>query len=226
MRVAIVFDHPYTASAWENIPHARSFSAAVCAAAIRGLESGGHQTDLIDLAGDGFNPVMSREDLIAWRAHAVIDPQVLDYQRRIALADHLAFVFPIWWESMPAPTKGFLDRVLTKEFAFRELADAKGNPFVNLLTNLRGVSLHTVMTTPHAAYRWWFGDPVRKILFKGTFGKIGVKNLRWMNYASVTEKSSEQRQHMLEQTERYFAALGQDTRMRSVRARSVKARNE
>jgi hypothetical protein len=68
---------------------------------------------------------------------------------------------------MPAPTKGFLDKVLTKEFAFRELTNAKGNPFVNLLTKLKGVTLLTIMTTPDAAYRWWFRDPVTKILFKG-----------------------------------------------------------
>ncbi len=35
----------------------------------------------------------------------------------------------------------------------------------------------SVMTTPDSAYRWWFRDPLTKILFKGTFGKIGVKNL-------------------------------------------------
>jgi predicted transcriptional regulator len=104
---------------------------------------------------------------------------------RVAAADHLVFAFPIWWESMPALTKGFLDKVLTREFAFRELANAKGDPFVNLLTRLRGVTLLTIMTTPDKAYRWWFRNPVTKILFKGTFDKIGVKNLKWRNYPSV-----------------------------------------
>ncbi len=207
MRVVIVFDHPYTATASENVVHDRSYSAAVAAAAIRGLQAAGHEVDLIDLIADRFNPVMSRADLVAWRLHEAIDPQVLDYQRRVAQADHLAFVFPIWWEAMPALTKGFLDRVLTKEFAFRELPNAKGNPFVNLLTRLRGVSLLTIMTTPDRAYRWWFGNPVVKIMFKGTFGKIGVKNLKWINYASVTEKTAADRERMLAETERHFAAL-------------------
>jgi hypothetical protein len=75
------------------------------------------------------------------------------------------------------------------------------------MTNLGGVSVLSVMTTPDKAYRWWYRDPLTKILFKGTFAKIGVKNLRWTNYASVTAKTSAQRAQMLEQTERAFAAL-------------------
>lgn len=208
MRVAIVFDHPYTYSSAANVPHERSFTGAVTAAAVRGLERAGHQADLIDLVADGFDPVMTRADLVAWRRCEAVDAQVLSYQRRVAAADHLVFAFPIWWESMPAPTKGFLDKVLTKEFAFRELVNAKGNPFVNLLTRLTGVTLLTIMTTPDKAYRWWYRDPVTKILFKGTFDKIGVKNLKWRNYASVTDRTAEQRQAMLDATEEYFANLG------------------
>jgi NAD(P)H dehydrogenase (quinone) len=208
MRVAIVFDHPYTATAWENVPHRRSFSAAVAASAIRGLESSGHEVDLIDLVADRFNPVMNHQDLLAWRLKATIDPLSLNYQQRIVAADHIVFVFPIWWEAMPASTKGFLDKVLTKGVMFNEDPAAKGNPFSNLMTRLTGVTVLTIMTTPDKAYRWWFGNPVIKIMFKGTFGKIGVKNLTWRNYASVTSKSPEQREKMLVDTERHFASLG------------------
>jgi NAD(P)H dehydrogenase (quinone) len=52
--------------------------------------------------------------------------------------------------------------------------------------------------------------PVRaltKILLRGTFAKIGVKNLRWANYASVTGKTPEQRAGMLNRTELSFVAL-------------------
>jgi len=63
------------------------------------------------------------------------------------------------------------------------------------------------MTTPDRVYRWWYRDPLTKILFKGVFAKIGVKNLRWTNYASVTDKTPEQRERMLLDTESAFAAL-------------------
>jgi NAD(P)H dehydrogenase (quinone) len=207
VKVLVVLDHPYTIGSAENVPHQRSFSAAVAAAAIRGARSGGHEVDLIDLAADGFSPAMTRDDLADWRQGRVVDPLVADYQRRLLAAGHLAFVFPVWWEAMPAATKGFLDRVLTKGVMYEELAQARGNPFRNRMTSLGGVSVLSVMTTPDKAYRWWYRDPLTKILFKGTFAKIGVKNLRWTNYASVTAKTPEQRAGMLARTEQAFAAL-------------------
>ena len=207
MRVLVVLDHPYTIGSAANVPHQRSFSAAVAAAAIRGARSGGHEVDLIDLAADGFSPAMTRDDLVAWRQGRVVDPLVADYQRRLLAAGHLAFVFPVWWEAMPAATKGFLDRVLTKGVMYEELPGARGNPFRSRMTGLGGVSVLSIMTTPDKAYRWWYRDPLTKILFKGTFAKIGVSNLRWTNYASVTARTPEQRAGMLARTEQAFAAL-------------------
>ncbi len=207
MRVMLVLDHPYTLASAENIPHRRSLTAALGAATIRGVERAGHVVDVVDLAADGFNPVMTRDDLLAWRQHRAVDPLTRDYQRRLLDADHVVFAFPIWWEAMPAMTKGFLDKVVAKGIHFEELPEAKGNPFRNLMPRLRGVTALTVMTTPHAAYRWWFGDPVTKVLFKGTFGKIGVKNLTWRNYANVTAKTPHQREQMIDDTERYFSRM-------------------
>src|ERR1700689_699368 len=129
MKVLVVLDHPYTIASAENGPHRRSFSAAVASAAIRGARAAGHEVDLIDLAADGFQPAMTRADLTAWRQGGVVDPLVADYQRRLLAASHLAFVFPVWWEAMPAATKGFLDRVLTKGVVYEELPNVKGNPF-------------------------------------------------------------------------------------------------
>jgi len=208
MRILLVFDHPYTMSSAENVPHRRSFSAAIAAAAIRGAQGAGHEIDLIDLAADGFQPAMTRDDLRAWRQSRVVDPQVADYQRRLQAADHLAFVFPVWWEAMPAATKGFLDRVLTKGVLWEEIDGARGNPFRHHLGQLSGVSVMSVMTTPDRAYRWWYRDPLTKIIFKGTFDKIGVKNLHWTNYAAVTEKTPIERDRMLRDAEHAFAKLG------------------
>ncbi|MET9933301.1 MULTISPECIES: NAD(P)H-dependent oxidoreductase [unclassified Streptomyces] len=207
MRVLLVLDHPYTLTSAENAPHRRSFTAAVAAAAVRGATAAGHEVDVIDLAADGFSPVMTREDLVAWRRGAVVDPLVGDYQRRLLAADHLVFAFPVWWEAMPAATKGFLDRVLTKGVVFAERPGAKGNPFRNLMPRLGGVTVLSVMTTPDKAYRWWYRDPLTKILFRGTFGKIGVGNLRWINFDRVAGKTPEQRRRLLDATERRFAGL-------------------
>ncbi|MEZ0115660.1 NAD(P)H dehydrogenase (quinone) [Catenulispora sp. EB89] len=211
MRILIVLDHPYTLASAADVPHRRSFTAAVAAAAIRGAEAAGHDVDLVDLAADGFAPAMTAADLAAWRQAHVVDPRVADYQRRLLAADHLVFAFPVWWEAMPAATKGFLDRVLTKGVLFDELPGAKGNPFRTLMPRLAGVTVLSVMTTPDKAYRWWYRDPLTKILFKGTFGKIGVKNLTWVNYDKVADRTPEQRERLLRETEARFARLSPKT---------------
>ncbi len=95
--------------------------------------------------------------------------------------------------------------MLTKGVLYEELAGARGNPFRNLMTNLGGVTVLSVMTTPAWAYRWWYRDPLTKILFKGTFAKIGIRNLTWRNYADVTGRTAAQRERMLLDTERHFA---------------------
>ena len=65
--------------------------------------------------------------------------------------------------------------VLTKGIVYDE--PRPGRPFVNKLPRLTGVTLITVMSTPEPIYRWWFGNPLTKITFRGTFRKIGVRNL-------------------------------------------------
>ena len=199
----IVFDHPYGAGAWQNEPHHRSLSAALLRAAIDGLADAGRSVDVIDLAADGFSPVMTADDLRAWRANGAIDPLVLDYQRRLGEAEHLVFIHPTWWMGMPAGTKGFLDRVLTRGFAFDE--PRIGGALVNRLHGLRSVTVLTPMTTQGGVYRWWFGRPGHRILFRGTFGLIGIRRLRWFGYGRSTQRGAQSRERALARTRAYFA---------------------
>ncbi|AIQ61551.1 NAD(P)H-dependent oxidoreductase [Paenibacillus borealis] len=206
MKVLIVFDHPYGAAASGNVPHQRSYCAALLASVMRGLAAKGHEIDLIDLHQDRFNPVMSMEELASWRQKKSEDPLVINYQQRLMAADHIIFLFPIWWESMPALTKGFLDKVFAKGIVYEEIKP--GRPFKCLLPKITGVTLLTVMNTPDFVYRWIFGNPVTKILFRGTFRKMGIrKNLRWYNYTGMSDRSLEERVRYLEKTEQRFARL-------------------
>ncbi|GLX66538.1 NAD(P)H-dependent oxidoreductase [Paenibacillus glycanilyticus] len=205
MNVVIIFDHPYGAGASENIVHKRSYSAALLSAVTRGLTENGHKIDLIDLHADRFNPVTTADDLAMWRQRTTNDPQVLQYQERLKRADHIIFIFPIWWEAMPALTKGFIDKVFVKGVLFDE--GKGGKPFYSMMPKLKAVSLLTVMSTPNAVYRWIFGNPITKILFRGTFRKMGIHKLKWYNYAGMEHRTLEKRQQHLLKTERIFAKL-------------------
>jgi putative NADPH-quinone reductase len=205
MRVMMVIDHPYGADAWQNTPHRRSFTVALAHAACLGLMDAGHEVDLVDLHADGFDPVMSADDLAAWRQGvASPDPLAADYQRRLLAAEHLVLAFPIWWEAMPAATKGFIDKVVTKGVVMRP---GKGPHEITNATKLRGVTLITVMSTPALLYRLILGNVITKILFRGTFGKIGVRHLTWLRHAGAEHKTAAARQKMLDDVRKHFAAL-------------------
>lgn len=191
MKTVIIFDHPYTATAGDNVPHHRSFLAALLKVVSHQLAQAGDDIDLIDLHADHFDPVMSAADLTNWRRGLPINPQVADYQQRLLDADHLIFMFPVWWEVMPAMTKGFLDKVYAKG----QLYDAK--TMQTKLIKQPKIDLITTMSTPNWAYRLLFGAPLAKLLFRGTFLKTRLWHFKWHNFAQVDQKTLVQRQAIL-----------------------------
>lgn len=108
MHAAIIFNHPYEGS----------YCNAVLKAVIKGLARAQCTTDLIHLDKEGFNPVMTADDLRAFKQRQPVDSQVIGYKKRLDQADHLIFIFPIWWELMPALTKGFIDKVIFPGVAY------------------------------------------------------------------------------------------------------------
>ena len=197
MNIAIVFNHPYEGS----------FCSALLAAVTRGLERGGHQADLLHLDRDGFNPVMTAADLKAFRAKQAVDPQVVAYKDRLARADHLVFIFPIWWELMPAATKGFIDKVIFPGVAY-DYANRENTRMRPLWGNLKGVTVMTTMNTPGWLYSLLIGNAIKKALIVGTFWKMGYRNLKWLSFDRVKEVPKAKRERWLQQVEQRFAALG------------------
>ena len=109
MKVLVVFDHP----------RRESFCGALLDAFVEGLEGAGHEVEIADLHREGFDPVMPEADEPDW---AVDDKRysarVLAEQARIERNEAIAFVFPVWWWSFPAMTKGWIDRVWNKDWAY------------------------------------------------------------------------------------------------------------
>jgi len=204
MKVAIVFNHPYEGS----------FCNAILQSVIKGLQKANHEVDVMHLDNDKFNPVMSAEDLkrfvqLKYNIHSGKevepsgDPLVLDYKKRLEAADHLVFIFPIWWELMPALTKGFIDRIIFPGIAYTY---EKENKMVPRLA-IKGVTLITTMNTPSLLYMLFFRNAIRHALFTGTFWKLGYKNRKWISLNMVKFVSQEKRKKWLLQMEQRFANI-------------------
>lgn len=195
MRVAIVFNHPYEGS----------FCNAILEATIKGLQRANHEVDLMHLDKDGFNPVMSKADLKAFVDHKVVDPQVMDYNSRLEKADQLIFIFPIWWDLMPAMTKGFIDRVLTPGVVYDH--HPRGFGLIPLLKDLKKVTIITTMNKPRLLYSLLIGNLIKKAVLKSVFKTMGYKNREWVSFCSVKSVTQKKRVKWLKDIENKFSNL-------------------
>ncbi|WP_258058658.1 NAD(P)H-dependent oxidoreductase [Arthrobacter sp. B1805] len=93
--------------------------------------------ELVDLAAEGFDPRFSLADRHTYRVGGDFARDVSAEQQRLDGVAHLVLIFPVFWWSMPALLKGWIDRVFVNGWAFDVAAEGgmKRN-LVNLTTHL------------------------------------------------------------------------------------------
>lgn len=82
------------------------------------LADRGHTIEQADLFAEGFDPVFTAADHAVHLRQAAPPAQVQSEQARIDRADAIVLVFPVYWWSMPALMKGWIDRVFINGWAF------------------------------------------------------------------------------------------------------------
>jgi NAD(P)H dehydrogenase (quinone) len=108
MKHLLVVAHPVEGSFTMGLAHAYAAE----------LESIGHSQRTYDLYRMGFNPVLSAQELAPVSADHPASADVAQAQRDILSADALTVIYPLWWLSMPAMLKGYIDRVFARGFAY------------------------------------------------------------------------------------------------------------
>ena len=105
MHSLIITAHPSSTGFTHRI--ARTYADARTAA--------GHTAEILNL----YAPE-NREEFLSFESERDLKKDQRDpYQQRIAAADEIVFVFPIWWYAEPAILKNFLDRHFTAGFAYQ-----------------------------------------------------------------------------------------------------------
>ena len=123
MKVLIVFAHP----------EPRSLNGSLRDVAVRELESEGHEVRVSDLYAQGWTSDIGRADFPQLPPGARLAPAAASKQafesgtltaevkaeiEKLLWADVLILQFPLWWFSMPAILKGWVDRVFAYGFAY------------------------------------------------------------------------------------------------------------
>ncbi len=109
MNVLTVISHPRQDSLTSRV--ARRFN--------EGLKDAGHNVEVFDLYQEEFNPVVFEKDEPDWTSTSInYSPVVHREIERMNRNEGLAFIFPVWWYSIPAMLKGYIDRVWNYNYAY------------------------------------------------------------------------------------------------------------
>ncbi|APX95067.1 NAD(P)H dehydrogenase [Halomonas sp. 1513] len=191
MKVLVILGHP----------RSDSLCGALADAYCEGARAAGTQLHRLDLATLAFDPHVHTQSpndqpLEADLSHA---------RDLVAWAEHLVFVYPTWWGSVPALLKGFLDRIMAPGFAFRT---CEGGIGYQGLLNGRSAQLITTMDTPPLIHRLLYREPGKNAMARATLGFCGVRPVRALALGSVKEASPLQRQAWLARANRLGRQLG------------------
>ena len=175
-RVAIIVGHP-AADSWCGAL-ADSYAAAA--------RAGGHEVRMLYLAQLDFDPSLHA----GYRQIQALEPDLLAAQATLAWAEHLVIAYPIWWGSVPALLKGFLDRILLPGFAFKY---RPGKAFPEQLLRGRSAQLLVSMDTPPWYFRWVYRMPGIVQLKKTTLEFCGIAPVKVAAFGPLISSSSAQR---------------------------------
>lgn len=182
-RILVVLGHPSS----------DSFCAALTDTYVKAATEAGNEVRLLNLPALDFDPVLHE----GYKEIQALEPDLLDAQKQILWADHLTFVYPIWWGGIPALLKGFVDRVFLPGFAFKYRSDSA---FPDKLLKGRTAHLLVTMDTPPWYYRWIYRMPGLHQMRKTTLAFCGIKPTRTLTFGPMLGSTPAQRETWLAQT--------------------------
>ena len=139
MKVLIVYAHP----------DKQSLNHSLLEVTTKYLKEKNHEVKVTDLYAQNFKAGVDSGDFLnheegkrlflmrdggsAFDA-GKLSPDIMEEQAKLSWADLVIFQFPLWWYSMPAIMKGWMDRVLNKKFAFSKSGDTTTRPLAGKKT--------------------------------------------------------------------------------------------
>jgi NAD(P)H dehydrogenase (quinone) len=190
MNVLIILGHPDDTS----------LNGALADAVAAGASQAGAQVRVLKLGALQFDPVLRQ----GYKGDQPLEPDLADAQKAILAADHLVWVFPVWWGGLPALLKGFIDRVFLPGFAFRY---RRGSSLWDRLLTGRRATVLATMDFPGWYYRWLQHRPAYHQLRASILGFAGVKLTGWHSVGPVRPASEAQRKRWLEKAHKLGATL-------------------
>lgn len=185
-RILVILGHP-----------ARdSFCAALADSYVEGAKAAGNELESIALGNLSFDPVLHN----GYAKIQELEPDLVAAQAAIARAQHIVFIYPIWWGAMPALLKGFIDRVFLPGFAFKYRDDSI---FWDRLLAGRSAQLLVTMDTPPWYFRWLYRMPGHNQMKRTILEFSGIKPVSISSFGPIRGSSEQQRNKWLARVHAY-----------------------
>lgn len=169
-------------------PQSKSYCAALAQAYMDGARASGAEVRQVNLAESTFDP----------------EPALKQAQADILWAEHLVFVYPILWGTIPALLKGFIERVLTPGFAVNFHKDS---PLWDKLLKGRSARLIVTLNTPPLLYRLLFRRAGHITMKRSILEFCGIAPVRITDIGPMKNASAQQREKWIREVQALGARL-------------------
>ncbi|MGK5639415.1 NAD(P)H-dependent oxidoreductase [Streptomyces sp. URMC 126] len=206
-------------------PEPGSFSTSQMRVAAEELRRSGHSVRVVDLYADGWAPVLDRHEFGPVEGHfkpqaeqrkavreGTLPAEVRAHLDAVLEADLLVLSFPLWWFSVPAILKGWVDRVFAMGAVFG------GDHGLFDRGALRGKRAMVLVTTGGSAESFAQGgsfgamDDFLYHIRRGMLEFVGYEVLPPVVTYGPAHATDADRQAALEAVREAFAALGDGRR--------------
>lgn len=179
-KIAVINGHPFPGSYCQGLMNAY----------VEGAKASGAEVRTIELGRLNFNPNL----MYGYSKRMELEEDLLAAQETMTWADHLVFVYPIWWGTMPAIMKGFFDRTFLPGFSYK----TEPNSLIQtkLLKGKTG-RLIVTMDSPHWYYKWVVKQAGHHIMKRSILGFCGVTPVRITELGPVKTSTAELREKWL-----------------------------
>ena len=163
-------------------PDKQSYNYALSEAYKNGANKTNAIIDTINISDLDFNPNLR----FGYRQRTELEPDLKDAINKIKKANHIVWVFPMWWYGYPALMKGFIDRTFLPGITFEPI-EGKASP----KKLLKGKTARIIITsdTPKWYDFLFMKSPAINQFKKGTLEFCGINPVR-VTYISPTKNST------------------------------------
>ena len=175
-------------------PDKNSFCFAIAEAYVKGAKESGTEIKVTNIRDLNFNPNLQ----YGYQKRTDLEQDLLDAQDMIKWANHLVWVYPVWWASYPAMMKGFLDRTFLPGFAFAKRENSVW--WDKLLTNK---SARIISTLDQPSWYYWlvYRQPSTNAMKKLTLEFCGIKPVKVTTIGPIRLSKDSYRKNWLEKIE-------------------------